>query len=323
VASSAAAAERIRGAVRHLLGPRTELFAASRYFAAAEARNEIIVSMDDDVMSYPSQAALVEALQCSVRRELLRGSLPALHGSQVRFCGERGYHDKKDRGERTSDLVGRRGPSPVHPPADAAAKDLSAPHPDRIVLTNFAAISRSRLRAVTARFDETYTATMLATRGNGEDIALAKAVARSVIVSGHVRTVRDRKGYSTAPQHMAQRGLLCCCLAEGLAGAALAECVRLKSGTGRGSARAAAAGPVRLSARACLCSRFAHAENTTVRDRRRLARQRCAALAALEPSSSSSSSSPSSSSAAAAAAATGSAAAAASRPLPAGASDVT
>ena len=70
VASSAAAAERIRGAVRHLLGPRTELFAASRYFAAAEARNEIIVSMDDDVMSYPSQAALVEALQCSVRREL-------------------------------------------------------------------------------------------------------------------------------------------------------------------------------------------------------------------------------------------------------------
>ena len=77
--SSAAAAARVRAAVTHLLGPRTELFAASRYFAAAEARNEVIVSMDDDIMPFASQADLVEALSCSVRRELLRGSPPALH----------------------------------------------------------------------------------------------------------------------------------------------------------------------------------------------------------------------------------------------------
>ena len=41
-----------------------------------------------------------------------------------------------------------------------------------------------------------------------------------------MRTVRYKKGYSTAAAHMPQRALLCCCLAEGLAGAALAECVR-------------------------------------------------------------------------------------------------
>ena len=131
----------------------------------------------------------------------------ALHGSQVRFCGERGYEGKR-------------------PPASSDS-DLAAPHPDLIVLTNFAALSRSRLRQVTARlFDERYTPTMLATRGNGEDIALAKAVGRFVVVSGHVRTVRYKKGYSTAAAHMPQRALLCCCLAQGLAGAALAECVR-------------------------------------------------------------------------------------------------
>ena len=77
--SSAAAAARVRAAVTHLLGPRTELFAAMRYFAAAEARNEVIVSMDDDVMPFASQADLAEALSCSVRREMLRGSPPALH----------------------------------------------------------------------------------------------------------------------------------------------------------------------------------------------------------------------------------------------------
>ena len=266
-AASAAAAARIRGAVTHMFGPRTELFAASRYFAAAEARNEVLVSMDDDVMPYPSQAALVEALQCSVRREVLRGSQPALHGSQVRFCGERGYE-----GRRPPDSSGDR----------RSQHDLSAPHPDLVVLTNFAAMSRSRLRAVTARFDELYTPAMLATRGNGEDLSLAKAVGRFVVVSGHVRTARYRKGYSTAAGHMAQRALLCCCLAEGLAGAALAACVRQGAGgTSRASA-AAAARAAHLSARACLCSRFAHAENTTVRDRWRLARQRCAAPAARE-----------------------------------------
>ena len=56
-AASAAAAARVRGAVTHMLGPRTELYAASRYFAAAAARNEVLVSMDDDVMPYPSQAS--------------------------------------------------------------------------------------------------------------------------------------------------------------------------------------------------------------------------------------------------------------------------
>jgi len=119
---------------------------------------------------------------------------------------------------------------------------------------------------------------MLATRGNGEDLSLAKAVGRFVVVSGHVRTARYRKGYSTAAGHMAQRALLCCCLAAGLAGAALAECVRPGGGgAGRAvgsSTSSAAARPARLSSRACLCSRVAHAEHTSARDRLRLARQR-------------------------------------------------
>ena len=42
--------------VRHMLGPRPETYVAARYFAAAEARNEIVVTFDDDVMPYKSQA---------------------------------------------------------------------------------------------------------------------------------------------------------------------------------------------------------------------------------------------------------------------------
>ena len=38
--------------VTHLHGPRPELFVASRFFAAAAARNEVVISMDDDVMPY-------------------------------------------------------------------------------------------------------------------------------------------------------------------------------------------------------------------------------------------------------------------------------
>ena len=206
--SSAAVAARVRAAVTHLLGPRTELFAASRYFAAAEARNEVIVSMDDDVMPFASQADLVEALSCSVRRELL-SRLAAGHARIASSLLQRA----RLRGQAAASVFRQR-------PRRSA-------HPDLILLTNFAALSRSRLRQVTARlFDERYTPAMLATRGNGEDIALAKAVGRFVVVPGHVRTVRYKKGYSTAAAHMAQRALLCCCLAEGLAGAALAECVR-------------------------------------------------------------------------------------------------
>ena len=120
-----------------------------------------------------------------------------------------------------------------------------------------------------------------------------------------MRTVRYKKGYSTAAAHMPQRALLCCCLAEGLAGAALAECVRPTLGGsggtsgggggggggsggsggmgggmsgGSGGNATQAAGFVRLSARACLCSRFAYAPNTTVKSRRYVAKHRCAAL---------------------------------------------
>lgn len=60
--------------LNHMLGPRAETFVASRFFAAGAARNELIVTMDDDVMPFASQARvpdlqIIARACCSARRD--------------------------------------------------------------------------------------------------------------------------------------------------------------------------------------------------------------------------------------------------------------
>ena len=97
----------------HSYGPRPELFAASRFYAAARARNDIIVSMDDDVLPFQSQLALTAALACAVYREegfphpaewraapttgpqfaseARTSPRPAMYSPQERHCDANGY----------------------------------------------------------------------------------------------------------------------------------------------------------------------------------------------------------------------------------------
>ena len=256
----------------HLDGPRAELFAASRFFAAAASRNEIVVSMDDDVMPFGSQLGLLGALVCSVHTELrTKGAPPGLHGSQVRHCGSGGYglpQAQEDLGDLfDSSVVHRRARRPTraelrqaaaaaYAAAAAAATTATATvtakatlPDDRVVLTNFAATTRTLMRRVTAIFDETYTDAVLALRGDGEDATFADAVrrlgGRFVAVDGHVRTLEAKSGtsYSREVSHYPRRKVLCCCLGLGFRGDALRRCIF--DGAAANASQAA-----------CLCSRF-------------------------------------------------------------------
>ena len=181
--------------ITHRDGPRAELFAASRFFAAAEARNEIVVSMDDDIMPFPSQFALLHSLVCSVRQEATLGAPPGLHGPQIRRCGVQGYglpRAQEDQGDLFDGSLHRR-PRPFPRASVSESKD------SRIVLTNFAAVTRTLLRRVTSLFDPTYGVATLALRGDGEDVMFADAVrrlgGRFQAVVRHWRPERDRAAF--------------------------------------------------------------------------------------------------------------------------------
>ena len=126
----------------HFYGPRAELFAASRFFAAAAARHDIIVTIDDDVLPYHSQIhPVLHGLVCAIATEpgfplYAAAHTPGLHGHQERFCDRRGYEQ---------------------PPRDAkyrVQKQWRNRH--SIILTNFASFSRVLATRLTARLDAWY-----------------------------------------------------------------------------------------------------------------------------------------------------------------------
>ena len=157
--------------ISHLLGPSIEMYAAARYYAAAIAQNEVIISIDDDVLPYPSQMKLLLELACSVTREAgfpryaTNAPPPGLHGPQKRYCDLFGYTEPPRR----------RGRASV--PREA------------ILLTDFAAMSRTLVRRVTADFNESFGMLMRSEHGNGEDITFAHAVKRHGGNFTHVTTV--------------------------------------------------------------------------------------------------------------------------------------
>ena len=150
--------------VVHSYGPRAELFAASRFFAAASiATNEVIITIDDDVLPYaPQLSPLLEAFACGVALESgfprysLSTQAPGLHGNQERFCDARGYEQKARRPGGPTHRRQHRGPL--------------------VVLTNFASFSRELARRLTARFDDWYGELIVRSRGNGEDIVFSDGV---------------------------------------------------------------------------------------------------------------------------------------------------
>ena len=137
----------------------SDTFAASRFFAAAAvARFDVIVTIDDDVLPYSSQIfPLLSHLTCSVALEdgfpmynqSAMAAAPGLHGSQERYCDARGYQ-LADARRLTSRRKTRR------------RREWS------IILTNFAAFSRTLARRLTSHFDELYGAMLTRARGNGE-----------------------------------------------------------------------------------------------------------------------------------------------------------
>jgi len=201
--------ELLRRHLTHSLGPRPELFAASRFFAAARARNEVVVTLDDDILPYPSQITLVATLGCDVARELATGGRQkaAMYSPQERHCDAEGYSELAPKRGR------RRRPA--------------------ILLTDFASFSRALTRRITESglFDARYAALMRATHGNGEDIAFSDAVRRAggalvPMKRHHVRTLGSmNSSYSQRHNHYPVRKVICCCLAAGLGGRALESCV--------------------------------------------------------------------------------------------------
>ena len=137
----------------------SDTFAASRFFAAAAvARFDVIVTIDDDVLPYSSQIfPLLSHLTCSVALEdgfpmynqSAMAAATGLHGSQERYCDARGYQ-LADARRLTSRRKTRR------------RREWS------IILTNFAAFSRTLARRLTSHFDELYGAMLTRARGNGE-----------------------------------------------------------------------------------------------------------------------------------------------------------
>jgi hypothetical protein len=220
----------------HSFGPRAELFAASRFFAAAEvARYEVLVTIDDDVLNYGKQVPrLLTLLSCAVARETgfplytSAATPPGMHGTQQRFCGAGGYESAATSKCTKHDV--------------SLARERWCARNALILLTNFAAFSRAHARRLCARFDEWYGHTMLRAHGNGEDIVFAMGtrrlggamVAHSLNTSQsvlHTLAPSRNTSYSLRGNHYSLRKVLCCCLSAGgvdgaaLDGAALERCV--------------------------------------------------------------------------------------------------
>jgi len=264
--------------ISHLLGPSVEMYAAARYYAAAIAQNEVIISIDDDVLPYPSQIKLLLELGCSVTREAgfpryeANVPPPGLHGPQKRYCDLQGYTEPRGRG---------RAPVPR----------------EGILLTDFAAMSRTLVRRVVADFNESFGMLMRSEHGNGEDIAFAHAVKRhggnftyvTTVIAGtsahgtRVRTAGSaNSSYSKRHNHYPLRKVICCCLSALFpasqlqasswltvmtAGQALAKCVTDVYGccppsdprcsTARPTNRCVSTRPsAHMGVAACQCGRF-------------------------------------------------------------------
>eukprot|EP00310_Coccolithus_braarudii_P018113 CAMPEP_0183336486 /NCGR_PEP_ID=MMETSP0164_2-20130417/4446_1 /TAXON_ID=221442 /ORGANISM="Coccolithus pelagicus ssp braarudi, Strain PLY182g" /LENGTH=739 /DNA_ID=CAMNT_0025506011 /DNA_START=297 /DNA_END=2516 /DNA_ORIENTATION=+ len=206
--------------VTHMLGPREEMFVASRFFAMAAAHNEVVVSIDDDIMPFQSQSDLVAALHCSVRQEpgfptyYAQNASPGLYGPSIRHCTERGYRNPKGEGEL------KKG-------SKSTCIDTEE---SLVILTNFAACSRHLASRFTEEFDAKWKDVMLRAHGNGEDLIFAIAAkafgSRMHGVDGHVRTkgARSVDSFSKQTTHYYARRALCCCARLGFAGAELARC---------------------------------------------------------------------------------------------------
>jgi len=194
--------------IEHVFGPRAETFAASRFFAAATARNDIIVTFDDDLLNYQLDTLLKE-LVCGVAKETgfpnYTASRPGLHGNQERFCDAFGY-DSVPRSAKNRNRTEYRHRTP------------------NLVLTNFAAFSRVLARRFVEKFDNWYGDFIHRSRGNGEDILFADAAWR--LGSGsHMHHLGSHAGalhtlvpsnasYSRVSNHYAVRRALCCCVAS-------------------------------------------------------------------------------------------------------------
>ena len=212
----------------HSYGPRADAFSASRFFAAATvSRNEIVVTMDDDVMPYPDQIhPLLEGLACSVASEPGYPDYPdgkpppGLHGNQERYCDREGY----EQAPRTARVRARK---------QYRGRPLT-------LLTNYAAFSRTLARRLTAVWDAWYGALTARARGNGEDILFADGTRR---LGGNLSVLQLHGGnriihtldssnisYSSKGNHYSLRKVTCCCLAAGVGtGEGLVRCVFVRS----------------------------------------------------------------------------------------------
>ena len=205
----------------HYDGPRADAFAASRFFAAAAARNEIILSIDDDVLP-EVLPELLDPLACAVATEpgysqgYPAGSSPGLHGNQERYCDAKGYENPPNRFKSRADSERYRNRSPP------------------IVLTNFASFSRTLARRFASIYDEWYGDFMIRARGNGEDIVFADAARKLGHVQAHSKLNNGGLLYTLAPSnasyskqgnHWSVRKVVCCCLASGFRGDLLRRCV--------------------------------------------------------------------------------------------------
>ena len=178
--------------VRHLDSTRlnAEVFAAQRYFAAANASNDVLLHLDDDLVpTEPMLQALIDrvdleaavpngaavdgdatagetaeaaaaaaatAAQGAGARVMPVAAAPGLYGPSGlgRFCGAQGYRTQ-----------------PQWPSEQVAGTVAGFFLPSGLTMTSAAANRR-----YLSRFDADFRALLAATRGNGEDLTYAYAI---------------------------------------------------------------------------------------------------------------------------------------------------